>query len=229
MTIALCDVSGLLKNLLDNLSGKNYAEWLEILRRALRRENPFQDESIMHAIRLKPSQIAGTKALEMLRSQGFISTTNWHQLEVQPLENNNGQSGANRRMTFSLENGQRVEVTTMTWKREAWGEVAKDNEEYRWFPVHVYVEKGERMLAFENHINHLIWYRQPVCDKPLPGATWRAPTPDEIAACEAAIAERDESAFLKLYYADFIDWKEVNNHLVGDEIGWVRITLKEAA
>ncbi len=39
--IALCDVSGLLSNLLSNLSGKNGDEWAEILRRTLRRQNPF--------------------------------------------------------------------------------------------------------------------------------------------------------------------------------------------
>ena len=133
MKPALCE-SGLLKTLLDNLGGKHTVEWHEILRRALRRENPFQDQSITFAIRLTPAMIAGTKALEMLRSQGLITTTNWHHLEVEPLDNNNGNSGANRRMTFTLENGQRVEVQSMAWKDEAWGEVAKDNEVYTGAP-----------------------------------------------------------------------------------------------
>jgi hypothetical protein len=39
--IALCEVNGLLSNLLSNLSGKNGDEWTEILRRTLRRQNPF--------------------------------------------------------------------------------------------------------------------------------------------------------------------------------------------
>lgn len=40
--IALCEASGLLSNLLSNLAGKNGDEWAEILRRTLRRQNPFQ-------------------------------------------------------------------------------------------------------------------------------------------------------------------------------------------
>ena len=227
MKPALCE-SGLLKTLLDNLGGKSTAEWHEILRRALRRENPFQDQSITFAIRLTPAMIAGLKALEMLLEQKRIPTTKWHDLEVEPLNNNNGNSGATRRMTFTLENGQRVEVQSMTWKREAWGEVAEDTEKYKWFPVHVYVEKGQRMLAFENHINHPTWYPQPDCDKPLPGATWRAPTPDEVAAYKAAITKQDEGAFLKLYYADLIAWRELSDHL-GKDTGWVHRTLRKAA
>src|ERR1700733_4802694 len=99
MTPALCE-SGLLKTLLDNLGGKKTKEWHEILRRALRRENPFQDQSITYAIRLTPSLIAGTTALAELRSQGRISTTNWHDLEVEPLDQHVGYSDAFRRMTF---------------------------------------------------------------------------------------------------------------------------------
>lgn len=225
--LALCDASGLLKNLFDNLSGRNDAEWLEILRHTLRRENPFQDQSITYAIRLAPSQIAGTKALEMLRSQGRISTTNWYRLEVEPLDNHKGLSNACRGMTFTLENGQRVEVTAMTWKRDAFAEVAEDNEKYEWFPVHVYVEGPQRMLAFENHINHPTWYRQAECDKPLPGATWRPPTSSEVAAYEAAVQGKDERALLKVYYADLIDWKELNDRL-GPNTGWVHGVLDKA-
>jgi hypothetical protein len=42
MHSALCQAGGLLKHLIDNLDGKNGEEWLEILRRALRRQNPFE-------------------------------------------------------------------------------------------------------------------------------------------------------------------------------------------
>src|SRR3989344_6394798 len=163
MKQALCE-SGLLKTLFDNLGGKNTAEWHEILRRALRRENPFQDQSITFALRLTPAMIAGTKALAELHPQGRISTTNWHSLEVEPLDNHDGYSDAFRRMTFTLENGQRVEVNTMTWKRgpqpyvgdsgRKWtpvhSDTVEDNETYTWFPTHVYVEKGPRMEFFEN-------------------------------------------------------------------------------
>ena len=228
MKPALCE-SGLLKTLLDNLGGKNTVEWHEILRRALRRENPFQDQSITFAIRLTPSMIAGLKALEMLREQKCIPTTKWHDLEVQPLDNHGGYSDATRRMTFTLENGQRVEIQSMTWKKQkVWNEVIEDNEKYEWFPVHVYVESGQRMSAFENHINHPTWYPQPDCDKPLPGATWRAPTSDEIAAYKTAIAKQDEGAFLKVYYADLIAWRELNDHL-GKDTGWVYRTLRKVA
>jgi len=228
MKQALCE-SGLLKTLFDNLGGKNTAEWHEILRRALRRENPFQDQSITFAIRLTPSMIAGLKALEMLHEQKLIPTTKWHDLEVQPLDNNGDYSNANRGVTFTLENGQLVEVKTMTWKKQrTWGEVVKDNDKYEWFPVHVYVENGQRMSAFENHINHLTWYPQPEADKPIPGATWRMPTLGEISAYKAAIAKQDESAFRKVYYAELIDWRELNDNL-GENTGWMQRTLRAVA
>lgn len=39
--VALCEVSGLLSNLLANLAGKNGKEWAEILRRVVRRQEVF--------------------------------------------------------------------------------------------------------------------------------------------------------------------------------------------
>ena len=230
MKPALCE-SGLLKTLLDNLGGKNTVEWHEILRRALRRENPFQDQSITFAIRLTPSMIAGVRALTELHSQGRIPTTKWHDLEVEPIDNHGGYSDAFRHMTFTLENGQRVEVGTMTWKKQKIsGEVVEDNENYTWFPSHVYVEKGSRMEFYENHVNQdgYPWTRHPVSDKPLPGVTWREPTSDEVEAYWAAIGREDEQAFLKIYYSDLISWEEFNNRL-GPNTGWVWRTLEKVA
>ena len=42
MHSALCRAGGLLKNLIDNLDGENGQEWLEVLRRTLRRQNAFE-------------------------------------------------------------------------------------------------------------------------------------------------------------------------------------------
>ncbi|MEO6536494.1 MAG: hypothetical protein ABIT47_02290 [Candidatus Paceibacterota bacterium] len=41
MHSALCRSGGLLKNLIDNLDGRNGDEWVKILQQVLRRENPF--------------------------------------------------------------------------------------------------------------------------------------------------------------------------------------------
>lgn len=226
MKPALCE-SGLLKTLLDNLGGKNTDEWHEILRRILRRENPFQDQSITFAIRLTPAMIAGTKALEMLHAQQRIPTTKWYGLQVEPLDQNNGYSGTTRSMIFTLESGQRVEVKSMTWKEQSHAN-AEDSEGVEWFPVHVYVESGQRMLAFENHVDHPTWYPQPECDKPLAGATWRNPTPVEVAAYKGAIAKKDEAALLRVHYADLITWRELHDHL-GKDTGWVERTLRSKA
>jgi hypothetical protein len=59
----------------------------------------------------------------------------------------------------------------MTWRQL--GEVVKEDGERKWFPCHVYLEKDQKMLAFENHVNlkGYPWTRQPKFDKPVPSVT----------------------------------------------------------
>ena len=117
----------------------------------------------------------------------------------------------------------------MTWKKDL-GDVVKGDGGRKWFAAHVYVEKGQRMLAFENHVNQkgYPWTRQPEFDKPLPGATWRAPTSAEVATFKAAIWNQDEGALLKVYHSDLIAWKELFDRL-GKDTGWVNRTLQNTA
>lgn len=229
MKPALCE-SGLLKTLFDNLGGKNTAEWHEILRRALRRENPFQDQSITFAIRLTPSMIAGTKALEELHSQGRISTTNWYNLAVEPIDNHGDYSEAHRTITFTLGNEQKVEVRVTTWKRES-GDVVDGDEGRKWESNAVWIEKNGRMMCLFGYTKlagDKPWCRWPRGDKPLSGTTWRAPTSIEIAAYHAAVANHDEKAFLQIYYGDRIAWEDLNDHL-GLNTHWMEETLRKAA
>lgn len=229
MKPALCE-SGLLKTLLDNLGGKNSTEWHEILRRALRRENPFQDPSITYAIRLTLSLTAGIKTLEELCSQGHIPTKHWNNLDVEPIDNNGNYSNAHRTLTFMLENEQRVEVEVSTSKREL-GDVVRGDEGRKWASYTVYVEGRGKMNCLVNHTGNRPWYRWPTHDKPLPGITWRAPTSAEIAAYYAAAAERNEEAFLSVYYGNhggYIDWSDPHGKVYKDA-HWVDVTLQKVA
>lgn len=179
-------------------------------------------------IHLTASLRAGTRALEELRSQGRILTTNWYNIEVEPIDNHGTYSDAGRSMIFTLKNDQRVAVNVITWKRDLRDVVDGDGGR-KWLPVHVYVEKGERMQAYENHVdlNGYPWSRQPECDKPLSGVTWRDPTTEEIAEYLTAIENHDEAGFLKIYYSDLIEWKRHNDRLFRNT-GWVHTTLRKA-
>ena len=226
MKPALCE-SGLLKTLIDNLGGKHSAEWHEILRRMLRRENPFQDPSIAYAICLTPSLTAGIKTLGELHSRGRIPTAKWHNLDVGPIDNNGNYSNADRILTFTLENEQRVEVKASTWKREV-GDVVRNDDGRKWMSHVVYVEGTGRMNCLVNNVGNTPWYRWPTGDKPLPGATWRAPTNVEKAAYHAAVANHDEKTFLHVYYGASIEWEDINDRL-GLNTHWMRETLRKAA
>jgi len=230
MKPALCE-SGLLKSLLDNIGGPKTVEWHEILRRALRRENPFLDQSITFAIRLTPSMIAGIRALKELHSQGRIPTTHWHDLEVEPIDNNGGYSDAYRTMTFTLENKQRVKVKASTTKKQLQQDIVRSDEGRKWESHCVWIERKDRMLFFVGYTRmdgSKPWQKWPKGDEPLPGVTWRAPIRTEIAAYNVAIRDEDERAFRKIYYSDLIDWTELNDNL-GRDTGWVERTLEKVA
>ena len=40
--LALCDTSGLLKSIIDALSGKEGRYWMTVFKKVLRKENPFE-------------------------------------------------------------------------------------------------------------------------------------------------------------------------------------------
>ncbi len=225
MKPALCE-SGLLKTLLDNLGGKNTAEWHEILRRALRRENPFQDQSITYAIRLTPSLMAGVKTLEDLHSQEHISTKHWNNLDIEPIDNNGNYSNTDRTLIFSLENEQKVEVKVSTWKSFI-GDVVLGDEGRKWASHLAYVEGRGKMNCLIDNVGNKPWFRWPTGDKPLPGMTWRDPTRAEIAAYHAAVENQDEEMFLQVYYGDQIAWDNLNDNL-GKNTHWMRETLRKA-
>jgi hypothetical protein len=182
-----------------------------------------------HNSGLTASLIAGSEALEGLCSQKLIPTTNWRDLKAEPINNHNNYSDANQFMAFTFENGTRVEVEVITWKRNI-GDVVKEDIGREWSPRHVYVEKDGRMRAYVYHIGEkgYLWSRWPELDKSLPGVTWRDPTTEEIAAYKTAIAIRDEDSFLNVYYADLIAWEKHNDHL-GKNTQWVHTTLLKAA
>lgn len=120
-----------------------------------------------HTINLTASLRAGTRALEEMRSQGHISTSNWYRLTAGPIDNNPVNNPIGRKLVFVLETEQRIEVSVMTWRQL--GETVKKDGERKWFPCHVYLQEGSQMLSFENYVNlgGYPWSRQPKCDKPL--------------------------------------------------------------
>ena len=176
-------------------------------------------------VHLTASLRAGTKALKELRSQGHISTTNWYKLEVEPIDNNGNYSGAHRTLTFTLENELRVEVEVSTWKRRL-GDVVDGDGGREWRSYVVWIEGHGKMKCLVNNVGNKLWFRQHESDKPLPGTTWRPPTPVEIAAYKTAVQNNDEGAFLKVYYADLIAWEELNDSL-GRNTNWFRTTLQK--
>jgi len=178
-------------------------------------------------IYLTASLRAGTRALAEMCLQGHISTTNWYKLEAKPIDNHGNYSDASRSLIFLLENEQRVEVRVITWKREL-GDVVDGDVGRKWLPIYVYVENNNRMEAYENHVDlkGYPWSRHPEFDKPLPGATWRSPTIEEMVAYATAIVNRDESGFLKIYYSDLIAWEP--NECLGKDTGWVHAVLRKA-
>ena len=69
-----------------------------------------------YTINLTTSLRAGTKALEELRLQGHISTTNWNCLCVGPIDPHPVNNPIGRVLTFIFEGNQRVEVAVATFK-----------------------------------------------------------------------------------------------------------------
>lgn len=173
---------------------------------------------------------AGIIALDELRSQGCLSTTAWFNLHAEAIVNESPYTSVTRILHYTLEDKTRVEVKVMAFAHDHAGENEEQSEGRKWFPCHVFVEKGQRMMAFENHVNleGYPWTRQPEFDEPLPGAMWRTPTTEEIAALKVAIRKQDEDGFLKIYYGDPIAWKELHGRL-GKDTGWVRRTLLKVA
>ena len=122
-------------------------------------------------VNLTASLRAGTKALEELCSQGRISTTNWFNLQVGAIVDESPCTSTTRTLCFTLEGGLKVEVKVMAWQRGQHNETEQSAEGRQWFPCHVYVERDERMEAYENHVNQkgYPWSRQPKFDKPPAG------------------------------------------------------------
>jgi len=179
-------------------------------------------------LHLSASLRAGSRALEELCSQGHVSTTQWFNLVAEGIVDESPYTSVTRRLHFTLEGGQRVEVKVMAWQEGNHRETEDIAEKRHWAPIHVYVEKGEKMRAFENHVDlkGYPWSRQPDCDKPLPDASWRAPRVEEVAAYATAVASRDKESLLKVYQADLINWDALIDGLDIHQHAWVRNVLR---
>ena len=170
---------------------------------------------------------AGMKALEELFLQKHIPTTVWSRIIVGPIDNHGTYSDANRTMIFTLEDKRKVEIEVTTWKKKNDDNVSSDRNR-KWSSYIVYVESGDRMKCFVNHIGNKPWYRQHEDDKPLIGIIWRIPTSGETAAYQTAVKARDEKKFIEVYYSDLIDWGKLNDKLRMNP-RWFRETLKKFA
>jgi hypothetical protein len=218
------EIRGPYVQLLTNLQGDKPREWLAALKLFLSKKNPWPGGM---SFSITPSVQAALNTLEGLRSQGHIPTMSWNEVVAEPIDNNGNYSDANRTMTFTLENGQMVELKVSTRKRSL-GEVVRGDEGRKWACYLVFFQNAGKMKCLVNGVGNSPWYRQPMSDKPLPATIWRTPTFEEVTAYLAAVQSHDGDAFLKVYYADFIDWNELNDSL-GKDTHWAREILKTVA
>ena len=175
-----------------------------------------------YTIHLTAALMAGTKTLEELRSQGHIPTALWSNLQCGPVIDKAPYTGVYRTLIFTLDNGQKVEAKVLSLNRAAHSHNAQ-----KWASRIVWVEQYGRMECMVNHVGNRPWYSQHESDKPLPGMIWRPPTPDEAAAYEAAVRDRNKARFLKVYSCALIAWEAVSSRLNAEDKMWISETLRE--